>query len=215
MQLGKHFFIYLLLIGFGFISSFDNRAYGNGNRVGNGGDVVECGGTYYLLDFYEADVLSLETTAEGAWGVAKSQLQKIVKLNRGQGEQYLQRLETLKDAIEFKDNVALKDIKDSQHLIDFGKSSCQLHQVAIRKNITGDESNRFIVDRKLFEKLPVAHQAGLLIHEIVYEHFYKLGEQDSRKAREFTAMLFKNKFDKMSPVEYSKIFTNWKLPIYR
>lgn len=41
--------------------------------------------------------------------------------------------------------------------------------------------------------MSIVDRAGLLVHEIIYEHFVRLGEDDSIKARKIVALLAHDK----------------------
>jgi hypothetical protein len=57
------------------------------------------------------------------------------------------------------------------------------------------------------------NNAGLMSHEIIYEHFSKLGEADSRKAREFNALLFNAEMEAQTKESLKKIIEKYCLPI--
>lgn len=86
------------------------------NKVGNGGNSVVCkttgsenSSTAQLLDFYEVDLKRDFDKSLDEYALAKSIFEKLQKLAPELGAQYLRRLTTLKDQIEFKDGVILSD----------------------------------------------------------------------------------------------------------
>lgn len=184
------------------------------NKVGNGGDGVFCEkkGTIdsKLLDFYEADVVNT-TKEKKPEAIAQIQLDKIKDAAPQLFKQYKKRLSEITSEIEFKDNIKLTDIKDSLHLFEPLPKSCKVYQIAIRKpKIIGNEK-RFIIRNDLWKRLPPIHQAGLLTHEIIYEHLAKLGETDSVKARKINSYLYSNA---ITASGFWNLIKDLELPIY-
>jgi hypothetical protein len=159
------------------------------NKVGNGGDVIVCGETSELLDFYEV-LISKETKETDPYKIAQAQISKLEKVAPTLFRQYSRRLNELPQEIDFKSEVQLEDVQDSKHLYLPDPKKCKIHQIALRKNTILKGEKRFIIQNNLWKNLSPLHQAGLLTHEIIYEHFFKLGEEDSLKARKFNAYLF-------------------------
>ena len=182
------------------------------NRVGNGGDVIVCDGSdnhsasakaknknIELLDFYEEPKnLISKLTSSDPWVIADNRFKAIAEYAPKLSAQYVERLKQIKSEFDFKDNVVLANIQDSEHLFMPDDKDCKLQQIVIRKNYTSQSEQRFVISKKLWTQLSPLHQAGLISHEIVYEHFYKLGEQNSIKARKMNRALFSEKTEKTS-----------------
>jgi hypothetical protein len=189
------------------------------NRVGNGGDVIVCSETAKkskvdLLDFYEAEGKQIESTKPYA-EIVKGRIDFLKQLSPDLGRQYLERWLKVQKDVDFRSDIELVDVKDSNHLFEPTDKRCQLKQIAIRRNITSDNQKRFIVSLNYWKQMQAVHQAGLLMHEMIYEHFFQLGENDSVKARAFNAFLFSPDFEKANPDDLWKFIKNLKIPIYR
>lgn len=191
-------------------------ALASGNRVGNGGDVVDCPGKTTLLDFYET-TLPLNPVAPdlGFEAIAQDVLENLERLSPTQARQYQNRLKEFLREADFKGDVKLVNIRDSKHLFKPKEEQCKVRQIAIRKKDASSISKRFLVDQELWDRLPETDKAGLVLHEIVYEHFYKLGEDDSVKARSLTAYLFSQNIRSAKSADYWKVIREMKVPLYQ
>lgn len=191
-------------------------AIASGNRVGNGGDVVDCPGKTTLLDFYETTLPQHSFAPEmGFEAIASDVLKNLERLSASQARQYRNRLKEFLNEADFKGDVKLVNIRDSKHLFKPREEQCKVRQIAIRKKDASSISKRFLVDQELWDRLPEADKAGLVLHEIVYEHFYKLGEDDSIKARSLTAYLFSQNIRTAKSADYWKVIREMKVPLYQ
>lgn len=193
---------------------FSNLCFAEGNKVGNGGDGVFCKDTKpsegQLLDFYEADV-KFKTALKDHNAVVKERFEELQKIAPKLGAQYLNRLKDIESEFDFKSNIELTDIKDSKHLFKPGAKDCEILQIVIRKRSTTLDDKRFLVRQDLWDKLPVTDKAGLISHEIIYEHFMKLGATDSIKARTLNRYLY---LDKMDKKKFWDLVQELEIPIY-
>jgi hypothetical protein len=192
------------------------NAFANGNRVGNGGDIVTCSKSNEILDFYENSgavrVFAQENTIDK---VLEQIFKNLERVSPRQAKQYRTRAGEFINDTEFKTGVALTDIKDSKHVFEPSEKDCAVKQIAIRRNEPDLNGKRFVIDQNLWNKLSPRGQAGLIMHEVIYEHLYKLGEEDSVRARKLNAYLFSNKVFADSPDTYWKFIKDLNLPIYR
>lgn len=184
------------------------------NKVGNGGDIVFCKKAQEpkgkLLDFYE-NSLNFESKETSAEVIAEKQLRQLQIAAPQLAEQYLKRLKSISKDIEYKSDVILTDIKDSKHLFRPFSDDCQVLQIAIRKAKIISNEKPFIICEDLWKQLSPLHQAGLLTHEIVYEHLAKLGEEDSVKARKINRFLYQSEIKKE---EFWKLIKDLEVSIY-
>ena len=186
------------------------------NKVGNGGDGIFCKNTGNekspgkLLDFYE-DKIILETSVTNPEVIAETQLTHLKNVAPKLAEQYLKRLKEISKEIEYMSKVSLIDIKDSKHLFKPLENECQVLQITIRKAKTISNEKPFLIREDLWKQLSPLQQAGLLTHEIIYEHLAKLGEEDSIKARKINRFLYQSEFKKE---EFWKFIKELELPIY-
>lgn len=184
------------------------------NKVGNGGNVVICKSKAQILDFYENGVeepTSNSTSKDKAEKIVENQIGKLKTIAPELHAQYRQRLQTIVSEFDFKEDVRLIDTKDSHHSFVPASKDCEVVQTIIRKNTVTEEEKRFLVDKKTWNKISTYQQAGLVLHEIIYEHFSKLGEKDSIKARKLNAFIFKNEPTQKSFWEFIK---NLDIAIY-
>lgn len=203
----------ILIILMNFVSLM---AFANGNRVGNGGDIVVCPKTQEILDFYEnAGAVRAFKNEDTREKVLEEVLRNLERLSPRQAKQYKTRASEFIGDTEFKKDIALTDIQDSKHLFTPKEKGCSVQQIAIRRKEKGLEGKRFIVDEVLWNSLSPRGQAGLIMHEVIYEHLYKLGEEDSVRARKLNAYLFSNKVFADSQDSYWRFISNLNLPIYR
>lgn len=191
-------------------------SFADGNRVGNGGDVVVCADSTQVLDIYEASELSDKLKAlKSADEIQQKILAKLNEVSPDQGKMYQKKLSEFEDNSEFKDNANLVDIDDAKSVFASKSENCQIKQIAIRKNLTIAAEKKFIIDNTYWKNLDALNQSSLKFHETIYEHLYKLGEKDSVKARKLNAYLFSDKFLEASKEDYWNTIKALKLPIYQ
>lgn len=186
-------------------------AYAN-NKVGNGGDVIRCENpkTTELLDFYENPISTTDLSGTPT-EIAEGRFKTLVQIAPKLGRQYQKRLSSIMDEIDFKKDIELKDIHDSHHLYKPAKKDCTVRQIAIRKKSPLPGEKIFIIDQAIWSELTASHQAGLLVHEIVYEHLSRLGETDSIKSRKIVSYLFS---DKLNKKDFWNLMQQLEVPIY-
>ena len=123
------------------------------------------------------------------------------------------RLSTIFSEIEFKPFVSLNDVKDSKHAEI--PRACKIHQIAIRRRINKPGVKTFLINKDIWDRMSPLNQAGLVLHEIIYEHFFYLGEKDSQKARYLNGLLVHIGAKGKLPRPYSELLQELKIPIYR
>lgn len=185
----------------------------NTNKVGNGGNVVRCKDpkSIQLLDFYERDITPDSGDLKEAKAIAKQKLERLKFVAQKLAEQYLRRLNQIEAEIDFKSDIEILEVPDSKHLFKPLSKNCEILQIAVRNNKAIDSDKRFIIRKDLWNELAPAQQAGLLTHEIIHEHFTKLGEESSVKARRLNVALYSEKLDKNA---FWKLIKELEIPIY-
>lgn len=188
------------------------------NRVGNGGNVVSClkegKEGLQLLDLYESNLnLRKFVDKAEAFAIAQVAFESFKKFDQKISQQYLKSLQQIKSDIEYKSDIEIQSSNDAK--IKELPVGCKLIQIALRKNALTSIEQKFIFSKTYWEKLAPTDQAGLLIHEIIYDHFYKLGEEDSLKARKLVAYLMSEKIDQDSSEEVRNFIRSLKVPLYR
>jgi len=182
--------------------------------VGNGGNAVVCEKSVELLDYFESANLKRFKISPPKGGsfkeIAQKTLDRIRKYNPQLHRQYSRVLEKISDRIKFIDKSDFRDIKDSFEVaVPHG---CKIEQVANQQDVDG--VRLFYISKSLWDKMPLDNQAGLILHEIIYEHFLFLGEPNSVKARQFNAYLGSAEIQTQDEKEYLKFVRNLKLPLY-
>lgn len=194
-ELMKSIFSSLIICSFFCLS----HSKAEGNKVGNGGNGVYCKSgkiqTAQLLDFYEQKI-DFKTTETEFMTIAEKQLTLLNQVAPKQGEAYLKRLKDIMSEVDFKNDITLTDVKDSNHLIKPLSENCHVYQTAIRRTKKMPEEKQFLVRKDLWDQLPALDKAGLITHEIIYEHLSKLGEENSVKAREMNRYIYRKNINK-------------------
>lgn len=184
------------------------------NRIGNGGNVVVCKDSVEVLDFYEASTtikFPVNSQHLDYQAIAEDVFKRLKSVSPKLSTQYLERLKTIVTEIEFKEGVALTDVKDSLHTFKPEDRNCEVKQIAIRKEEIGPKEKRFVIDQKLWNRLDSRNKSALIVHEIVYEHLNKLGDTTSVKARKLVVYLYD---DQINGKEFWNLVKTLKLSIY-
>jgi hypothetical protein len=189
------------------------------NKVGNGGNVVSCKATsghqITLLDFYEADhsigKLPAVVPGETALSITQRTLGKLKTIAPELFTQYLKRSQHVLEEFDFKEDIRLKSVSDSFHFFEPKAEHCQVFQTVVRKVTVTKGEKRFLVDQSLWKEMDSVQQAGLIMHEILNEHFALLGEENSIKARKFNSYLFAQNFNQS---EFWRFIKSLDIAIY-
>lgn len=180
------------------------------NRVGNGGDVVTCKDkSPQVLDLYESSAEIMTTTETDYQKIVSERLDLLAEAHKKTADQYRTKFSGFLNDSDFKANAKLTDIKDSEHLVL--PKDCRLKQAAIRKNAIAKNEKLFLFDDDNWQEMDSLNKAALIMHEIIYDHFYKLGERNSIKARKVNALLFSKNFNKK---QFWELIQDLKIPIY-
>lgn len=189
-----------------------------GNEVGNGGDGVWCSkkNSLELLDYYEAESLhrfTFEFPSEtDAYQLAAKILDNFSKWDQKISSQYSRILSNMRQRSRFLKDVDFRDIKDSFEIAI--PKDCELKQIAIQQKSPSKNEVEFYFHQDLWDKMKVEHQAGLLLHEIIYEHFALLGESNSIKVRYFNSFIASKELKAMTVDDYKKKIKEMKLALY-
>lgn len=192
---------------------FANSVFaGNGNEVGNGGDAVICRGKVpVLLDYYERKNFH-HRPIKGKWKKQVSmRITSIKKWSPRLSSQFLNVLKKIDKRLLFKSNTKFRDIKDSFE-VDLRKD-CKIEQVAIRQS-SPQGIDEIHINKDLWDKMEEGDRAGLILHEIVYEHFIALGEKNSIKARDFVRFMSSVEAHTFKKAEWKRLLHRLKLPLY-
>lgn len=191
------------------------KANSSGDRVGNGGDVVKCKNYVEILDLYEVSEALKNFKEKSHKDILTAVLENLKSKNAVQAQQYMEKVKTFFENVEFRTDISLADIDDSKHVYLPKSSECNLLQIAIRKNAASKVTKQFIIDQDMWKQLSERSKASLVLHEIIYEHLFKLGETDSVKARMLNAYMFSERAFTDGPKEHWELIKSLKLPIYK
>ncbi|WP_409479411.1 hypothetical protein [Pseudobdellovibrio sp. HCB154] len=192
-----------------FVLLFAVKSYAQ-NRVGNGGDVVTCKDkSPQVLDLYESSAEIITPAETDYQKIVSERLDLLAEAQGKLADQYRIKFSGFLNDSEFKATAKLTDIKDSEHLVL--PKGCRLKQAAIRKNATAKNEKLFLFDNDNWQEMDSLNKAALIMHEIIYDHFYKLGERNSIKARKVNALLFSKNFSKK---QFWELIQDLKIPIY-
>ena len=193
-----------------------------GNEVGNGGDVVLCspkGDTErppQLLDFYEAGIESDYTLEsydqKDEYQLILKVLESLKKVSQSLSEKYQRDLKSFRLKTTYVTGSKLRNIKDSFHTSV--KNDCRVEQIAIQKESLKSGDTKIFINKDLYEKMTSLHKAGLIMHEIVYEHFRFFKETTSIKVRAFNRYLFSKEIKNHSKKELLKLSEELDIPLY-
>lgn len=158
---------------------------GGGDVVGNGGDALVCeSGEVIFYDLYESKMLRY--TPENLYINKKpSEILEIVffKLQPELKEVFAFIPEYVKD-FERTSRIAetdLVDIGDSLHFIS--KPQCTFVQAAIHVDQLLPGDVRYVVDRRIWEKMKPTSQAALILHEILMRKMVELDQKNTKVLR--------------------------------
>ena len=188
---------------------------GNGNEVGNGGDGLICGDKIQIFDFYETKQLKkyhIDFPGGSDWNkIANTVVTRLKNKNENLYRQYSKVLAKINKRLKFIDEANFRDVKDSYEVAI--PKDCRLEQLAIQKDNSKGEREIFI-SLRLWKKLSEEQKAGLIMHEIIYEHFINLGEKNSLKVREFNSLLFSKEIGELNRAKFNQIVRSMKLSLY-
>jgi hypothetical protein len=146
-------------------------------EVGNGGDAVVCRNNagditkVELLDYYEARVMRGIEVNLGDESLSVEEkvdlvLKRLKKRAPLRFAKYTKLFEEFFDETKFISNIHLVDIPDSENVL-FGKG-CLVEQLAIQHEPTFPQDSRYLINKDLWDLMSKDHQAGLILHEIIY-----------------------------------------------
>ncbi len=191
-----------------------------GNEVGNGGNAIVCPASTQLLDIYEAKLLrgvKLDPSLKNGdpFFVALGRISILSEIDPKTAKIVRKSLEKLKTQISFETAISIRPIDDSKHSFAPSDPKCRVQQLAVfRKKVLPGEKT-VLVDKTIWNKLPPVHQAGLLLHEAIYQYLSQLGESDSTKARYLVTFLLSDAFGAGKSEEYWAVIKKLRVPIYR
>lgn len=193
------------------------QAYSTGNEVGNGGDVVLCKKpfTIEMLDLYEARKrFKISKDNRPYREIINSIIHKLSTIDEDRSNYIKSEFASFIKKSSFEKNAKLINIEDSKHFSLPKDKSCSLEQIAIKRKEVLPNDSKFIINNDLWEKLDQQNKAALILHEIIYDYFTHLGENNSIKARYYVGYLFNSDLKLVEKSSYRKMIKELKIPIY-
>lgn len=183
-------------------------------NVGNGGDVVVCKNTngavtsVELLDFYEARAMNgrlpIPQNIKDPHAIVLLTLKELEKVNPSRANRYRNWAETFAKEAVFIPDAKLTNIDDTNHLVL--PENCDIAQVAIQRPIDDEtQTNRYVIDKKLWDALDPLNQAGLILHELIYREAIEGEINESRAVRLLNSLIFAGDISKVSFKAYSNL----------
>jgi hypothetical protein len=188
------------------VNSLAAFAHG-GDKVGNGGDVIVCPGKRTeLLDIFQGEedwgfkpvkingsrleimIEVLKNFQNADPGIAWSLRQRAVELHKELT--FLERDKNYKSKlVKLTDNILL-NISDEG--VAELPQDCEIVQAATQVQNPFPREVKFTFQKDTWLSLENDVQAALILHEVIYEHMIKVGENFSRSTRYFNAALHAN-----------------------
>lgn len=167
-----------------------------------------------LLDFYEYELLNkpktIIKTNDSLNTILENRLDLLEKIDPKNAVHYKSRGKNLLQTMKLLEEVTLSRTNDSFEVARPAK--CKAVQLALHH--FKDGKTEFVFNKELWEKMDALTQAGLVLHEVIYEQFYLLGEKNSKKARALNALIFSSNFHEMDSNIYQKFLRDLKIPLY-
>jgi hypothetical protein len=171
---------------------------GGGDVVGNGGNAVLCitsdSTEIQLFDFYEAKILNpgiiIDLGSESLTVQEKINyvLERLKKNSPKRAANYKAFIDAIFKADHFVDE-DLVPVDDSHNPVM--PKNCHLQQLALHLNPKYDPYNKkVLISKKIYQQLDKDSQAGIFIHEAIYDELISIGGGgDSSGVRFLNSML--------------------------
>lgn len=198
--------------------------------IGNGADGIQCDSGYQLLggqnfgflDFFEMQKRGLEIRSfeeSNPFSIAKKIIEKLKSVDRVRYEIYSNYLDEFDSETLYLTNAHLPEIPDNGPL-ELPGSDCKLVQLVqqlpekllLSQKGRSSGKGRYNIDESHWKKLNPLHQAGVIIHEIVYREVLEYGITTSPRIRYFTGELFSKKFESINHETYTSLIDEIRFP---
>ena len=138
-------------------------------------------------------------------------LDRVDHLDPERADRYRNKLKVFWENTNMWPDARLVFIPDSNYV--GMERGCELVQVAIQKKAELPKERFYTIDEDYWKLMDPDSQAGLILHEIIYEEFLSLGATDSTNARYYNALISSDDLTKMTLPEYVKTMEALALPI--
>lgn len=181
-------------------------------EVGNGGKIIRCDSTVQSLDVYEAKnvyywhpqpaSLSLANNFSniGGYGSFETSLQRARQFLLRLKERDVPLWEKYDKLQDFQKETLFLADRELADITDLGSTvtpiDCTLHQLVIQRNHL-IQGKRYLINRKLWLRIPYDQQAAMILHEVVY--FEALHRKkiltDSEPVRQMTGLILSQELE--------------------
>lgn len=189
-------------------------------EVGNGGKILVCDATVRTLDVFEAQTvyywhplpasllaidnfspLSIYGSFDTSLQLARRFLLRLKKRDSILWQHYSEILGHFKQESDFLDNRILSNVPDEG--LTAIPAACELRQLVVQRD-TALNGKRYVIDRKLWQRLPYDQQAAMILHEVIY--FEALQRQkplvDSHCVRRMTGLILSQELETLPQTSY-------------
>jgi hypothetical protein len=179
-----------------------------GHEVGNGGDVIMCGGSEYeVLDYYLYERASNNRVIELGSGdeleKVETVLKRIESLDVERAHRYRNRLrEIWNNEINWLSEFELIDLPDAGYI---PTTACRMRQAIIQRQNRHPALKLLTIQKDLWQNLNPKARAGLILHELIYEEMLGLGQNNSKNARAFNAAVSASTFLTLTKSQYEAL----------
>lgn len=194
-----------------------------GERIGNGGDILICPQEVVTLDYYEAALKGAKqfTTGQTIREIYKKIHSRLTKLDVVTAYRVnLVAEKLLTDVESFELNVSenqihtlftddeLVDLDDSNEL--FIPQNCTKKQIAINNRNSFSLDKKFLINKKLWNRIDLNQKAYLIYHEALYDVLSDMGAKDSSLARYLVGIFISDLFEKYSLNDFLRDMSHLK-----
>lgn len=180
-------------------------AIAGGSTIGNGGSALICNRsgsvTREVFDYAEARILAPDLKIDlGDDFLSVDEkinlvLSRLEKLSPDRSRKYRETIDTILRGNPFVDS-DLAPVNDAANAVV--PKDCRLQQLAIHLREENNPYHRdWLIDRQLYNSLSRDSQAGLLLHEAIYNELSTLGATDSRNVRYFNSVISSDTLESM------------------
>jgi hypothetical protein len=138
--------------------------------------------------------------------ILEKRLLILSKLDQKASDQYKKKINSILVNLKLLSDIKLNKTFDSFEIAK--PKGCLLEQFALQRKKEEKADTEFYFDKEIWSALGNKEKTGLILHEVIYEHFILVGEKNSTKARKYNAFIFSENLEKITEAEYKK-FCNW------
>jgi hypothetical protein len=194
------------------------QIYRGSDQIGNGGKGVICRDgndkvlSAEILDFYEGRVLYgriPQPVADDVSSVLQRWLEPLWTYDAPRYQRYSKQLADFAANSRFVEAQLLLTI-DSEEIIKPPKG-CEVEQIIVQSEPLLPGQKRFVINRPLWEALDHLNQAGLMLHEVIYQEALAQGHHNSISSRYMTALIAADELADLSQDVYSDLLFQARL----